>query len=386
MAISIPIYDGSPGAITGSTPFGLYDNDTQFQSEGPKIADWIARRLGYPVADIELQSGSFYAAFEEAITEYSAQVNQFNIRENMMNVMGASTGSSFTGKEIATTFNKIIAISSEYGTEAGTGGNVMWKSGSINVSSSIQRYDLNRLVRDITEPGEIIEIKQLYYEAPPSIIRYFDPLAGTGMGSQQLLEQFGFGNYSPGVSFLMMPMYADLLRLQAIEFNDQFRRSQFSFELINNQLRIFPIPTNDFKLHFRYIRRSDRANPLRSSTSVSGVGKISDYSNVPYTNIQYRYINDVGKQWIRMYALALTKEMLGWVRSKYSTIPIPGSEITLNGTDLLTQSANDKEKLITILRETLEETGRSKQMEKSKDQSNHLQEQLTKMPLKIYIG
>jgi hypothetical protein len=385
LGLDIPIWPGSSSFTTGSTPFGFYDNDASFQADADKVANWCARRIGYPIVDVELQDVNFYACFEEAITEYSAQVNQFNIREGMMQAIGAPTTTDLTQKETAVSLNRIIAISSEYGTEAGSGGNVKYRTGSFQATAGVQRYDLNALFRDIYEPSESIEIKKVFHEAPPAIVRYFDPFVGTGLGSQQMLEQFGFGNMSPGVSFLMMPIYADLMRIEAIEFNDQIRRSQYSFYIRNNEIQIFPIPIEDLRINFQYIRISDRANIARSYTSPSTSSKVSDYSNIPYSNIQYNKINAVGHQWIYLYTLALVKEMLGWIRTKYSTVPIPNAEVTLNGSDLLTQAAQEKEKLITQLRENLEEVGRSKQMEKMKNQADHLQDQLQKMPLKLYI-
>ena len=221
------------------------------------------------------------------------------------------------------------------------------------------------------------------HEAPPALQRYFDPFIGTGLGSQNMMEQFGFGNYSPGVSFMMMPIYADVLRLQGIEFNDQVRRSQYSFELRNDRLTVFPIPDKDLfsKVHFDYIKKSDRSNPLKGDT-----GAISDYSNVPYENITYANINAVGKQWIRRYTLALAKEMLGYVRGKYSALPIPNAEITLNGADLVSAAQTEKEGLITELKEILDTMSRQAQLERKQAESDSLLQQMNKIPLKIYVG
>jgi hypothetical protein len=202
------------------------------------------------------------------------------------------------------------------------------------------------------------------------------------MGSQQMLQSFGWGSYSPGVSFLMMPMYSDLLRLQAIEFNDTIRRSSYSFELINNQLKLFPIPTYNFNLYFQYILESDR----NSLDNIITTGVVSDMSNVPYNNIQYTDINDIGKQWILKYTLALAKETLGNVRNKYSTIPIPNSEITLNGADLVSQGREEQTTLATDLRGALDKMSRKVQLENQQAESIAMQDTLSKIPLKIYVG
>ena len=203
--------------------------------------------------------------------------------------------------------------------------------------------------------------------------------------SLNLLDQFGFGNYSPAVSFLMMPIYSDLLRIQAIEYNDQIRKSAYSFQLRNNKLRIFPKPLDDFKLHFNYILRSERDNNLITELSGSN-DVISDYSNVPYDNMVFAQINDVGKQWIRKYGLALSKELLGTIRGKYGTIPIPNSDVALDGDTLRSEAAAEKETLTTQLREMLEQTSRKAMLEADKDEAEFLQEKLRKVPYPIYIG
>ena len=379
------IWPGSGSAVSGNTPFALYDNDTTFQSDSPKFAKWCAQRLGYPIMAIELQDVQFYTCFEESITEYSAQVNQFNIRENLLSLRGQATGSNVTHKRVTPNFADAIRVSEQYGTEAGVGGTVDFKSGSISVSSGSQVYDLNTLWAAVSESGQAIEIRKVFYEASPAVQRYFDPYAGTGAGSYEMLDGFGFGGMTPAVQFMMMPMYADILRMQAIEFNDQIRKSAHTFELINNKLRIFPDPTTNYTLWFNYIVKSDRDNPLQTAHGETS-NVVSDYSNVPYDNMEYQFINDVGKQWIRKYGLALTKELLGMIRSKYGSIPVPGAETTMDGDTLRTEAQTEKENLVTQLRENLEASSRKLMMEADSDESTRLQEKLNKVPLPIYIG
>ena len=383
--MAVPIWQGSSSFSSGDTPYGFYDADSDFISTVDRFADWSARRLGYPIVDIEMQSGSFYACLEEAVTEYSAQVNQFNIRDNLLHLQGQTTGSNLSGKKVTPTLGRTIFLSQQYGTEAGVGGFVDWKKGSISVSSGSQEYDLNELYGAVSESGDAIEIKKVYHDATPAVNKYYDPYATTGFNTANFLQSFGFGDYSPGVSFTLMPVFEDLLRIQSIEFNDMVRKSQYSFSLINNKIRLFPKPTSNYKLYFDYILTSERNNTL-----VTGSGEpenvISDYSNAPYDNMQYQFINDVGKQWIRKYGLVLCKELLGNVRSKFGSIPIPGSEFTLDGETLRSEAASDKELLITELRETLEQTSRRVLMETDSEESMRLQEKLNKVPLNIYVG
>ena len=380
-----PIWPGSGSAVSGNTPFGFYDTDSEFQTEAPKFATWCAQRLGFPLMNVELQDKQFYACLEESVSEYSAQINQFNIKDNLLSLQGQSTSSNLTHKRVTPNLGRSVFLSQAYGTEAGVGGLVEVKSGSVDVVSGSQTYDLNALWADVSESGNAIELQRVFYEETPAVQRYFDPYAGTGAGTMNLLDQFGFGNYSPAVTFLMMPVYADMLRLQAIELNDQIRKSAYSFQLRNNRLRIFPRPDSSYKLHFEYVVRSERDNALITEYSGSS-DVISDFSNVPYDNMKFTNINDVGKQWIRKYGLALTKELLGIVRSKYGAIPIPGAETSLDGDTLRSEASAEKEALVTQLREILEQSSRKALMEADKDESEFLQEKLKKVPYPIYIG
>ena len=380
-----PIWPGSGSAVSGSTPFGFYDDDSDFQTEAPQFATWCARRLGYPLMSVELQDVQFYACLEESISEYSAQVNQFNIVDNLLTLRGQPTGSNFTHKRVTNTFANTIKLSQEYGTEAKVGGNVDLKKGSISITSGSQEYDLDALYANVSESGEAIEIKRVYYESTPAIQRYFDPYATTGYGTINLVQGFGFGDYSPAVSFTLMPIFEDLLRVQAIEMNDQIRKSAYSFTLTNNKLRIFPDPDKNRTLYFDYVVKSDRDDPLKTEMSGSA-NVVSDYSNVKYDNMQFTHINDVGKQWIRKYGLALTKELLGIIRSKYGTVPIPNADTTLDGDTLRSEASAEKEVLITQLREMLEQTSRKALLEADKDEAEFLQEKLQKVPYPIYIG
>ena len=379
------VWPGSGSAVSGTTPFGLYDTDSDFQTEAPQFATWCARRLGYPITAVELQDSQFYACLEESVSEYSAQVNQFNIRDNLLHLRGQSTSSNFTHKRVKPTLSETIFISEEYGQEALVGGSVDVKRTAVSVNSGSQTYDLNALIADASQSGESIEVKRVHYESTPAVNRYFDPYAGTGFGTQNMIDGFGMGNMSPAITFVLQPIYADLLRVQAIEFNDQIRKSAYSFELRNNQLRLFPIPTESGSLWVDYVKTSDRDNPLRTRYSGSA-DVVSDYSNAKYDFMVYNKINDVGKQWIRKYGLALAKELLGIIRSKYGTIPIPNAEVSLDGDTLRAEASAEKEQLIEQLRETLEQTSRKAMMEAQKDEGDYQQETLKKVPYPIFIG
>lgn len=380
--MNVAIWPGSSSFSTGSTPFGFYDTDTDFQSDADKVAKFCAQRLGYPITNVELQDINFYTAFEEALTTYGNEVYSYKVLQDYLSLEGMSTGSNLNHTLISPNMGTIIRLSDQYGTEIGVGGNTTWHTGSVALTSSVQNYDLNAWATENSLTGSDVEVKRVFYKSPPAITKYFDPYAGTGTGTMNMLDSFGWGNYSPGVNFLMMPLNFDVLKLQAIELNDTIRKSNYSFELINNQLRVFPIPNQTGSLYFEYILKSERiANSLVTSPSI-----VTNISNVPYTNPIYAQVNSVGRSWIFEYTLAVSKEMLGYVRGKYSNVPIPGDDVQLNQSDLISSATAEKERLVTKLKEYLESISSDKLLEKRAKESEYKEKELSSVPNLIYIG
>ncbi len=353
--------------------------------------------MGYPIVDIELQDENFYAAFEEATTVYGNEVYAYKVRQDYLSLEGAVIADavpnvggnpSMAFSKTSPNFGNIIKISEQYGSEAGSGGNITYRTGSLPLTASIQDYDLGQWAENtLGVSGSDFEIKRVFYESSPAISKFFDPYAGTGQGMMNVMDSFGWGNYSPAINFVLMPINYDLQVIQQIELNDMIRRSNYSFEITNNKLRLFPIPTTNSvseisSLFFHYILKSDRF-----SSSITGdSGSISNVSNVPYTNPIYTQINSIGRSWIFEYALTLCKEMLGYVRGKYTQVPIPGSEVTMNQADLLSSATNDKSALIERLRGYLEETSREKLLERRSAEGEYLDSELNRVPFPIYIG
>ena len=378
------IWPGSSSFSAGNTPFGFYDNDSEFQTDADKVAVFCARRLGYPLTDVELQDINFYTAFEEAVTTYGNEVFAYQASENYLDFEGSDTGSKANYVLQKPNLGAIIRLAEEYGSEAGVGGTLEYRTGSIQMTAGQQVYDLTEFAVSQSTEKNNIELKEIFYHSDPAIVRYFDPYAGTGTDIQGLLDVFGFGSYSPGINFLMMPINYDLAKIQAIDFNDTIRKSNYSFELVNNNIRIFPIPKTNQKLYFKYILKSDRNNPYVSGEL--GTGVVTDISTVPYTNPTYAYINSIGRQWVFEYTLALAKEMLGYVRGKYTIVPIPGADTTLNHGDLISAATAEKTALIERLRTYLGETSRTKLLEKKAQESEFLQKDLSAVPYTIYIA
>ena len=380
--MNIPIWPGSSSFDIGDTPFGFYDLDQDFRTDADKVAEFCTRRMGYPLNDIELQDINFYTAFEEAITTYGNEVFAFKVRDNQLSLEGSNVNGDATNKVVTPNMGNIIRLSKQYGAEAGSGGNLEYYSGSINVVRNQQDYDLEAWKNNLGITSSI-EVKKVFYEAPPAITQYYDPYSGTGFGFQALFNSFGFAAMSPATNYLMMPLSYDLQTIQAIEMNQQVRKSNYSFEIINNRLRIFPIPTvSTGSIFIEYIKDDERLN---NSIDPSD-NKVSSVADAPYSNPTYSRINSVGRQWIFEYTLAIAKEMLGWVRSKYSTLPIPNSEVTLNGDALLREAADNKVRLIERLREYLDQTSRQALLERRANESEFKNKELAQVPYTIYVG
>jgi hypothetical protein len=381
---NIPIWNGSSTFTPGETPFGFYDNDLQFQVDIDKFAVFASRRLGYPIVEIELQDLNFYAAFEEAITTYGNEIYAYQVAENLLTLQGAPTTTAPGNNELVQgSLSNVILLSNQYGTEAGVGGTVSWYTGSLTLTPGVQNYDMKSWADSQNIQGGI-EIKRIFYENTPAITRYFDPYAGAGAGMMSMMDSMGFGGYSPAMNFMLMPLSYDLQKFQIIEFNDQIRKSQYSFELVNNMLRIFPIPNGRVDtLRFEYILLSDRNQPY---VERDGQNIITNASNVPYANPTYTTINSIGRQWVFEYALAIVKEILGYVRGKYSTVPIPGSEVTLNQGDLISAATTEKQALIERLRAYLDTTSRKVLLENKSLEAEFQNKTIAQVPMTIFIG
>lgn len=378
--MNIPIYPGSSSFFPGNTPFGFYDNDYQFQVDADKVTTFCARRLGYPIMDVELQDINFYAAFEEAITTYGNELYSYQVRDNLLNIVGAPTSSNLNHATITPSLAAVIKMSQQYGVEAGVGGNVNWYSGSVSTTSSIQDYDLAgwALTNNITGG---IEIKRIFYQALPAINQLFTPNLFAGLGGSPSIGSMGFGG--GGSAYLMYPTSLLIQSAQAVELQNTVASSDYSFELINNKLRIFPIPTEDgSKIWFQYLKIDDRINSVINQSASS----ITNISNAGYQNPNYSQINSIGRQWIFNYTLALCKEILGYIRGKYSQVPIPGAEVTLNQSDLISAAGAEKTALITRLREYLNETSRQSLLERKSAESVARNQEIGQVPMQIFIG
>ncbi len=383
--MNIPIWPGSssfalysasyyniPSTGSAPTPFGIYDSDAQFKVEADKIANYCARRLGYPLTDIELQDISFWAAFEDAVITYGNELYSFQIRDNMLSLEGGPNTTMVNDAVITPNLATIIRTSQQYASEAGAGGNITYYSGALALTPGQQTYDLTEWAVSQSISGAI-EIKTVFYQNLPAINQMYAPFGGfAGLGGLPAAGIYG-GMYGGGYGggYLMMPVAYDAGVIQGLELSNTIRLSNYTFEIVNNHIKIFPIPTeNDVRqgfLWFEYIKIEDR---YADSITQTGGDKVTNVSNAPYGYPVYSQINAVGKSWIFDYALALCKEMLGYVRGKYGTIPIPGREVTLNQADLLSAATAEKLALVERLRVYLDETSKKSLLERRAQESD----------------
>ncbi len=384
----------------GATPYGIYDKDISFQSESLQVCKFVSRRLGHPVMQLEFNSGSIYTCFEESISEYSQQLHHYNMKNWLWEqygaeekISGSGYGNDSTSSVMGTGSNAVrsghlgsnFILSEQYGEAVNVGGGVELYSGSINLTGSKQVYDLTTdAVLNSSHTGKRIEVQRVFNYGPAAVTKFYDPYAGS-FDQQQMLDTFGMGDVAPAVTYVMRPVSHDIARAQAIETSDKIRKSAYSFELVNNKLRLFPRPVSGSsgdKIYFNYYVKDEKGSTTRDWTS----DKVSDPSNAPYKFITYSEINAPGRQWIRKFTLALAKELLGIIRSKYASMPLPNGDVTLDGESLKAEGREEKEQLLTELKEFLESVTLKERAVGEQETADAQQSVLNKAPLGIYIG
>ena len=389
------IYDGSPGPISGSTPFGFYDNDTDYQNDGPKVANYCARKLGYPVLDVELNDLNIYACFEEAVSVYAEELYQLKIKDNYLTLEGQPNSSLLNNTVVSPNLTNLINISETYGQPAGVGGFVSWKSGSVQLTASVQNYDLYEWAVSTQgmAPTDRLVVQRVMYQAPPALYQYgygsyYPQLGGVGAwpGSWGGAG-FGFGGFGGANAATYYPVFWTIQRIQEAEMQNTVNLPAWTFELIGTNLRVFPIPTGaGGRISLQYAFQSDLMSLTENSPYGDNQGLVANASMAPYGLITYSDLNQPAKQWTKEYTAALTSELLGLVRGKYTVVNIPGAETTLNFADLIARGQAMQKELREKLRMDLEDMSRQKQLERKESENNSLESTLTNIPLMVYVG
>lgn len=385
------IWNGTSNFTPGSTPFGFYDNDNQFRIEADKVANFVTTRLGYPITDVELQAKHIYAAFEEAVTEYGNEVYAFKLRDNYLTLEGAPSNQYLNNAVITPNLNMVIKMSEQYGNEVGVGP-IPWISGSINIVSGIQDYDLAGYLTSAGYNSKEIRIQKVLWQEPAVYGGPYDINGVVGAGTSGTITNIdSYGTlYGDANFFMLQPINFDLANMQELEIARQVRRPNYSFDLQGTKLRIFPIPNYDTKLWFYFssndIMYSESIDNSCYSGSNGTYPRVGNVAGVPFTNPTYGLMNSISKQWIYEYTLALSMKTLAFIRGKYSTVPIPNDTVTLNSGDLFSQANDMADKLKEKLKLFLDDTSRKAQLERKQAESVARNSELANIPFTIYIG
>jgi len=376
---------------TNPTPFGLYDADTTFAADADKIVTFVKRKLGDDILSVELTKKQIWANFEETLFEYSSIINQYQAKSQLVNFLGFATGSIMSGSEEKMPRENLEYLSrfaEPYATEAGIGGSYNTITGSIDLESGRQDYNIYTELKDGS--GNVIfdqqasgkksklKIVEVFHYNPNAAYRFFD----TTSAINYLNNEFSFESFTPETIFYVLPVFEDILRAGQLDLSNRVRRSNYSYEVVGTNVRMYPMPTGTpvapKKLWIRVRYFSDPLSPAYQDDSIQGV---SNLNNIPFGNLIYTRINSIGMQWIRQYCLALCKEQLGLIRSKFGNIPIPGGDLSLNGSDLISQGREDQNSLRDKLKEMLESLTYDKLIEIQSTRAEQIQKQLKYVPV-----
>ncbi len=366
------------------TPFGVYDNETSFQNDADNMVTFVKRKLGDDILSVELTKKQIFGNFEESVLEYGSILNQYQAKSQLVNYLGFPTGSIMSGSENRyprENLEYLARFAEPYAMEAGFGGSYNFVSGSISLEKGRQDYDMYTELKD--EDGNVLfdnskgklRVCEVYHYNPQAAYRFFD----TTSAINYLNNEFSFESFTPETIFYVLPVFEDILRAGQLDVSNRVRRSNYSYQIAGTKIRIFPQPTTATKKLWIKVKQSvDPNSPAYQDDTMSGV---SNLSNIPFGNIKYESINSIGKQWIRQYTVALSMEQLGYVRGKFGSIPVPGSDVTLNSGDMLSNGRSDKEKLVTTLKEMLESMTYDKLVETQATRAENVQKQLKFIPL-----
>ena len=406
-AVILPI-TGTAGNVNAALPYKIYSDtsaplySSEFLNGAVDQVSYVYKKLGGDVLDIELTEGNVYAAYEEAVLEYCYLVNVHQATNILSNTLGNTTGSfdskgniqasplssSLEGTHVALKYPKFDygigrQVSEGVGAEVGLKDSIQY-SASFSVSEGKQDYDLQQILSTSEEfsasiGNKRVLIKKVYYKTPHAMWRFFGYYGGLNVVG----NLHNYGQFSDDSTFQLVPAWHN--KAQAMAFEDAIytRMSHYSYEIKGNKLRLFPIPysggPSQMSIEFSIPEDSWGGTDLKRDG-------VNNMNTLPIGNIPFTNINAIGKQWIRRFALALCKEILGQVRSKFGTVPIPGESVTLNGAALLSEGKDEQEKLRTELKETLAELTYVKLAEQDAQKLENAEKTMQKIPYHIYVG
>ena len=408
-AVILPSASLPSDAESAAFPFSVYTADDYFLSGAADQVAYTYKKLGGDVLDIELTQEQVFSAYQEACLEYSYLLNIHQAKNSLKDLLGAQTGSfdedgqlqeghGLSGSNISLKFPKYSfanarRIGHEFSTEAGFGGSKPIYSASFNATSSIQDYDLQNIVSSsaltsgVPFEGKVgdnrINITKVYYKTSAAMWRFYGYYGGLNVVG----NLSSYGQFTDDATFQLVPVWEN--KAQAMAFEDAIytRNSHYSYEIKDNKIRIYPSPNSAGPLEFWIQFFLDTRTPwAEESSTKTGVDGINNVNSLPFENTPYQKINSIGKQWIRRFGLAVCKEMLGNIRSKFATVPIPNQNVTLNGAALISQATTEQDKLREELKTIFDELTYTKVTAQDVEMANSLNKVQEKVPNLIYTG
>jgi len=405
---------GSTTDVSSACPLGIYTGSADFLSGASDQVAYTYQKLGGDILDIEVTSGSIYANYEEACLEYSYIVNTHQAKNIIGDVLGQATasfdhhgkikgGDTLSGSNVELRYPKFDLrypkrVGPAVASYAGFGGTRPYYSGSIDLKTGVQDYDLQSLISSSAAASDSgypyalkvannrITIERVFYKTPQSMWRFFGYYGGLNVVGNGSI--YGYGQYTDDSTFEIVPVWQNKMQAQQYEDHLYTRLSHYSYEIHNNVLRLYPEPDAAMvkKLWFDFTIDANENAWEDEENQETGVKGINNMNTLPFTNLPYASVNAIGKQWIRRFALALTKETLGQVRSKFATIPIPGESVNLNGTELLSQAKEEQQTLREELKTVLDEMTYAKIAEQEAQLMSNVNTSNKFVPLFIYQG
>jgi hypothetical protein len=375
------------------TPFGFFDSDLQFIAEADSMVTFVKRKLGDDVLSVELTRKEIWACFEESCCEYARKIHEMKIQSELANVLGMPTGSNLTNAYPHQTLEFLMRQASPYSTYAGVGGNYDATLGYIDLVGGKQDYNIYTDLKEAVSGSVIYQSMPVKSQIRVIDVFHFEPLAAqhfllnASNMTNFLATNFNYESYVNSTIFYVLPIFEDVLRRGMLESAFRVRRSHYSYEILGSNLRIYPIPVTDIQTGKLFLKVQAGALDPLNATALQGQDQsiygVSGPQNVPLGNIPFASITQPGRQWIRQYTLALCRELLGLIRSKFTNIPIPNADLQLNGESLVSTGREDKERLLTQLKEFLDNLTNAKLMEQQALLAENMQKQLKYVPMPL---
>jgi len=408
--VILPVTGNAANVTSANLPYGVYLDNDDFISGAVDQVAFTYKMLGGDVLDIELMEGNVYTSYELGVLEYSSIINSHQAENVLSDFLGATTGtfdqdgemkagplsSSLSGSSVALKFPTFdFAYSERIGSglaqSAGFGDNVRMYSASFALTGGVQDYNLQSIV-SASQSGSVwedlvqnkkVRIERVYYKSPAAMWRFFGYM-NVGGGVYGNLSSYGM--YADDSTFEIVPAWQNKLQAQQFETNLYTRGSHYSYEIRDNYLKIYPPPCVSYPRRMWFNFSIPQDTWTQDPAAQVGVDGINNMNTLPFANLPYNNINSIGKQWIRKYALAISKEMLGQIRGKFATIPIPGNDITLNASDLLSQAKEEQEKLKEELKAQLEKLTYGALIKGDAEMAADAEAVMTHVPMGIYTG